>query len=845
MKENKKRKYNRKQDRKKITIIHVIIAVVALLECFALMSFTTYSWIESSSSLIIMNGPKSTATTTSSSEIVNMDIVKQRQYRANLTEDTVADADLNLFYSKVAFFNLAKASSNNGMDFYFPKDNAANTGKSLNSFRSGDTTDFNTGYLYFDFDIYNNLRKYDYFFNNTDIFSAVNTDDSKDENGNNYFDTDDLAAIRKAMRISIQQNAEAPLVFAETADGYKPANSTNSVTSSNYIPKTITAYTTQSQGGGNQKIFTSTVTSNGNTKVSIRIWFECRDTGFMSRSNDWSDAKKRALTGVQLGINLNLVNSANTFSDLLFDDYTFSTYQYNLGGHVSDDYYTSEDYDDYRMFFVYTSQQNGVQYRKMQRVDDNTNPNATRWTTVSDAGISETDMENLKGNTTSYNYSQAYFAFGSFPDSASTPTSTLLKWKLTSAPSAANGNYLYNALSTVKFSSANNYTPECLGGWYDSLMSGIPSGSAPITLVKFKDMATGYTNSVYNSGSNFKYITASATASSTIHDVIYLNTQNSYANTNAQASVTSSLFYDSSEQIYKGYIPTLWLADSANYNLYFRYCPSGYYNSPSLTWESTVASAQGVDYIYTALGYSDAKLITTATATNEFTGQGTWLPVSNTPVSFSTELIDSSTSSGQRYKVFANVGGNDRSYLQYPMIPDSSHTVFSAYVPTIDTPIQADINFTRYSDYSSTTPDAYWYGDVRCSDTYYPVTVNSVSNDTVNDSVRYERGYWNVSVLIDGTWEHLIYDTITNSTISPGDPDPVSATGTLQYSTDGTNYYNLNVAPYVLDNYRWYVPGTTNGSSRSTIWYKWVPYSGTEFIYEHRLSDGIYCIITE
>lgn len=847
MKKSQK-KYSRKQARQKITFVHVIIAVVALLESLALMTFTTYSWIESSSSLIIMNGPKSTATTTSSSEIVNMDIVSQRQYRANLTESTVADADLNLFYNKVAFFDLAKASSPNGKDFFFPKDNGTNSMSGLsNSFRAGDTTDYNIGYLYIDFDIYNNLRKYDYFFSNTDIFSASNTENSQDSNGNDYFDTDDLAAIRKAMRISVQQNADTPVVFAETNTGYKPAVSTTGIRATDYTPNTIAYCATTSAGGSNHKIFTSTVTSTGNTKVSIRIWFECRDAGFLTRSANWSTEKMRALSGVQLGVNLNLVNSANSFSDLIFDDYTFSTNEYNLGGHISDDYYTSQDYADYRMFFVYTSQQNGVQYRKMQRVDDYTTTDATRWTTVSDAGVSETDMENLKGSTASYNYTKAYFAFGNFPDSASAPVSTLYKWKLNSAPSALNGNYLYDALSAVKCSSSG--TPECFGGWYDYLMNdgthSVPSGSSPITLIKFKDLATGYTNNGYNAGDNFRYITASATANSATHDVVYVNVQSSFANTNAQASVTSSLFYDSTEQVYKGYVPYLWIYDSSNYNMYFRYCPSGYYASPSLTWESTAASHQSGDYIYTALGYSDAKLATAASAANTYTGQGTWLPVSDTPVHFSTELIDSYTSSGQRYKVCANVGGNNYSYLQYAMIPDASHTVFSAYVPTIDSPIKADLNFTRYDDYTSTTPDAYWYGDIRCSDTYYPVTINNTEVSNVNTNSRYERGYWNVSVLVDGTWEHLIYDTITNATTSPGDPDPVVATGTLQYSTNGEDYYNLNTSPFVLDNNRWFVPGTDNGSSRTIVYYKWTPYPGTEFIYEHFLADGIYYVVTE
>ena len=140
MKQNDKRqkftaRAARERAHRMLSLSHILIAVVALLECCVLLTFTTYSWIESSSSLIIMNGPKSTATTTT--DIVNMDIVGQRKYRTVLTSGEATDADLNEFYSKVSYFNLAKASSPDGKTFYFPKENTANSGKSLNSFRAG------------------------------------------------------------------------------------------------------------------------------------------------------------------------------------------------------------------------------------------------------------------------------------------------------------------------------------------------------------------------------------------------------------------------------------------------------------------------------------------------------------------------------------------------------------------------------------------------------------------------------------------------------------------------------------------------------------------------------------
>ena len=45
-------------DRSKRTKLYVLIAAVAIIECLILISFTTFSWIESASSLVIETGKK-------------------------------------------------------------------------------------------------------------------------------------------------------------------------------------------------------------------------------------------------------------------------------------------------------------------------------------------------------------------------------------------------------------------------------------------------------------------------------------------------------------------------------------------------------------------------------------------------------------------------------------------------------------------------------------------------------------------------------------------------------------------------------------------------------------------
>ena len=52
-KTSNKRKKRMRTSRRMLTTANILIAVVAVIECILLVSFATYSWIESTSSLII------------------------------------------------------------------------------------------------------------------------------------------------------------------------------------------------------------------------------------------------------------------------------------------------------------------------------------------------------------------------------------------------------------------------------------------------------------------------------------------------------------------------------------------------------------------------------------------------------------------------------------------------------------------------------------------------------------------------------------------------------------------------------------------------------------------------
>ena len=228
-----------------------------------------------------------------------------------------------------------------------------------------------------------------------------------------------------------------------------------------------------------------------------------------------------------------------------------------------------------------------------------------------------------------------------------------------------------------------------------------------------------------------------------------------------------------------------------------------------------------------------------------FAGVGTWGEIEK--INFSTELIDTDHIADYRY--FVGITGYSSSNFSstmnyYPMTPDATNMIFSAYVPKdIGKSDAGAINFIRYNTYraanhTTASINARWFGNRRneCS-TFYPISINT---STTTD---YTRGYWNLSVLVDGSYENLIYATVVTDNATSG--------GTLQYSTDGSTWSSA----VMIDRYRWAAPADGN-QTISTIYWKWTPYqagsytktvngSTTVFNYTHTLSDALYKVITE
>lgn len=873
MNKNRKRNSKKNADRRSLPSVHILIAAIAIIECLILLSFTTYSWIESNSSLVIMNGPQ---TTVEDAPIVNIDIADTLNYEINL-DNGISNADLNTFYRFTENFRYGKTSSADGKTFYFPKRN--NTFTTANAYRKGDTTDYNTSYTYFDFYIKNTVGNRDFFFSDK-------TDDEKNiftlEDTENYFDgktytsggqtKNKLDAIKSAMRLSITTEADNQV----TTKIYSPNGSTyyaqNGLNDDNNNKVQITTEKIEDYGieanrnlGANdkKKLFTSTKSTTKRMKVSVRIWFEIMDpdfqqafdvlnmADFMAVSDEaqtGEDAsvaalreKKKdfnAIAGVAVNVNLTFANSANNLVPFYFDDYTFDTATANAGNNIT---LANANNDNYKVWFHVWHPEGGssgtgdyVDY-PMERDTSVTSSEYTRWEA---SDVPQTVTDHLQSGITTAHLNGSYFTYGT---SANDNTKV---WNLYEQPGSSS-EFVYKAYSRTAVDGSTTY--------------GVGAWDAQMTLVRFNDLATRVVTSGYNNEfSNFQHMNAVANTGATSgKNYVFVNNTdagNSYADNfaTAVARKTAAMYYDTTEKVFMSYVPSTWLAN--NGSLYFNFSLNGQFNQnqTNVRYFARNATAHEGAYQYTALGVHDNYDYSLATGNGAYTqGVGTWNDVEK--ISFSTELIDAYHKSAYRY--FVSIGGSygrmEDTTISYPMVPDAANMVFSAYVPAGIGSSTDDLSFCRHNGVNTTlamttytNPNVSWSPTARGSSaTYYPV----------NESTANSIGYWNLSVLVDGTYENLIYDTLT-------DADHLGTananTGVLEYSTNnGTTWTTLKDQSDTDDNridaYRWYVPC----SPGTVVQYRWTPYYGadqifnshddTAFYFTHDTANGMYCVVTE
>lgn len=510
-------------------ITHILISIVALIECLVLLSFTTYSWIESSSSLIISTGKGGVEG--------SMAVAKNLFYQVHVSSDAAGNVqlvaqegnraadDTDGYFRTVRHYSYAKTSSNNGKDFFFKKsDGTAN-------YRLGDTADYNTTYTYLDFEVRNTTgTEKEFCFAGPEIFTY--------DGDANYKD-----AILNAMRISFQKNSGTPKIVSLTGTGYNPVNSTDgSVTSSAITPDTVESHVYDKDSPTQNPLFTSD--PNGaeecTDKISIRIWFEEKDAHYSDLSQNEKDAFDRAMFNAKIGLNFSLISDNIDYGVLYFDDYAFSSRTDAAGSFV-----TREE-SSYKMYLHVVHSEQGAANYVMSRTANSDN-DADRWVvSVPIPYVVDDGTNHYLTSTSSTQWSEAYFYYGT-----SDPSTALYKWNFSDLADhleietvSVGGNDVvqikektsyFRNLGVVRSSAQQAQDNGPIEGFlqYDRNNTNADKNADPMQLVYLRDRATALTGQPYNASDtannvlNYQYITNSATGTYDITKTITTETPGS------------------------------------------------------------------------------------------------------------------------------------------------------------------------------------------------------------------------------------------------------------------------------------------------------------------------------
>ena len=981
---NKNKKYVSSRVRRERTararaLTHLLIIFVALIECLVLVTFTTYSWIESSSSLIISTGKNGGRGV----KELSLAVPQNLNYQVLLSADAagnvaLTDNEYNTtlndggFYRSVRYFSYARTTSADGKTFFFKKPNNA-------GWLAGDTANYNTSYTYVDFELKNTTKEYKgfYFDPNVKIFEFKGEDATLSNNKKAS------EIIQNAMRLSIQQGVEStdnPVIYSlngktanAIATGGTPQQTTSRNITEGYTEEGVTHSYKYTGETTDAPIFESEPNGAAEKidKISVRIWFEMTDADYAALSvADKATVDALLAKPESLQINIAFINDNVDYDQLYFDDFAFSSLAAAAGKFVTDE---TAGYGMY--LHVWNQKKNGYINYPMSRSVNNDNP-ALRWMcSVPIPYVVEERNDNdvvVKQYLTANNtyFQNACFYYGNettqiykwkFPSTLSIQKVNN-KWQFTdscasyrnlgvvrsennqsypiegfiqrsddssgamqlvnmhdnttaltsngyNAANASQLNELFiinsvknstvsgSASSSFDYTQVENYESiYCFDIPKDSYVlfyngvsyndgqtegspdfriedgkcytTGTESGSHYYELVEYDTNVelpklndpTGMNVRVYFyktvSNSNWSTVVAhpwsgvaggdySEKSGTLLEDAsdtniiseetlrfsnVYLNVKNG-SSYESDAKKTVSMYYDSRNTNFKAYVPVLWM--TGGFDIHFNQL-EGYYsvNSDKVRWSTGPALLSDT---YTCFGYTDASTL----ASNTLAGVGTWGETRE--IRFSTELINTSINSANRYKLDFGSGA-------YPMVPDDDlNLTFKGYIPKT-----ATFSFKRYQAYSGTNANATWTPHETLGDkelTYYPVVANGTGSGT--------EGWFHVAVLVDATFNNLIYDTVIDATNAV---DGAS----LSYSYDGEEYTVLasksgstitDQSPYRIDKRRWVVPMMSGNTIYGTVYFKWVPYPtdsdsdgvpDTQFIYQRDVSDSAkYVIVTE
>ena len=801
--------------RRKGFALRVVLAVVALLEVILMVGFASYSWIESISSLVIRGD--------------NMIVEGNRAYQFEV-KSAGAAVDLHRFFYDVDRFLFARATSPDGKMMYFPT-------TSDSSFRPGDTTDYNINYYCIDTEVFNSTgSKKNYFLKDyaegEKLFTVTGLDTAYDIGDGSTVDLNTVA--ENALRLSIENHtSESVLVFSDA--GHRslnvPTAANPAVTTASLSSSTTTPYEYDpdyDEETNRTKTDICAVPANSALKLTFRIWFEFKDyaagdTSITTLTSSMTDEQKKAFfaefADAKVTVDFMFKNTDSDTVSFYFDDYSAATFASVEASATTDGNLAYQDSGAYLMYFAYYNTSvdpNAWVYKKM--VPTTYDSEHILWRTASDDllpvdTINKKERENLENDSAAWGAS--YFFYGTVTGEVGSETPTVIrKWTLDSAPvatAAQDGAYSYIAYGYTGNNTSGYDDTQCFGKWRGSGEANNP------TLITFDDKLCDNTAYDYNIGAYAPIGT----------NEMFLSTATSMGSSNAKNTVR--MRYDSASGLFKGYLP---LSETdAGDPIVFYYAPNGYGSSYTLKFDAT-AGRTATQHDYTAYDYDSTGALSSLSSG---TGYGTWGDVQL--ITFSTELIDHVNDPDYRYKITYSYT-HSSSVVSHAanMAGAADNLSMYAYIP-------ADVTTVGFKRYDEDVLEATWADSTIGTDkVFYPIEITTATGESN------PRGWWNITVLVDGTRDGLISAIMAEVKVPAA---------TLEYSYDGTTYYNM----VKIDDYRWCVPNLD--TTQASVHYKFTAYTSGDkateeaettlghsdavftFYHEFSTSSGIYYYITE
>lgn len=794
------RKSNRRSARLSQTKLNMFLSIVAVIGCVMLVTFTTFSWIETTSSLIISSGEDGDET---------MDVGKNLNYQVELAADSVVSADMQDYFHKVKYFRFAKSSSSNGVQMFFPRTNATNTANAGNGYtavtgyRLGDTADYNISYVYFDYKLKNSSGKEkDFYFKSgssdnlfkvTGSTSAINT------------------AVAKAMRISFVEGNASAKVYSIGNGSSEEGTSVNVSAVNNRSGSTATQTSVfvkkaeydpeAEEQDSDYRVIQSL--PNTEVEISVRIWLEEKA---LTDAVTPDELKK-----VAVSIDLALVSDNISYSQLFFDDYSYSDSPY-YKRHTTDN-------TGYQMYlYAYNSSINGGSYvaYPMTRVANTDDSSIPRWSTSAPV---DAVLSNLT-DTSSPFYQNAFFGYGMIPESKQKNGSNgydgnlsnqpLYMWKLPGAirlvadpednsRQVIDGETQYIQALGIARDKATYGTHESVVGYCEYR----DADHAP-ELVRFHDYATGLTDVGYNQNGpnqqNFHYITASnrsttydpsdAEVAGTNYDLYYYE---------LPANTAYVVFNNNGQN--QNQTVDVSMAEFVAGNCY--HCST--YNSNSkqsveaYSYSGTLPSSNDRIYFYNDIGWTNVHIYafdsSNTPLTSNWPGDDMILYVPETGGSGSTVTY-------MNYNMYVTGSSEDPSTAAINMMYDASGSYYKAYVPYSWLDENGSLYFKYYKDgyykqtiAGSTVTDyaSIVWNAARSGSSSHDYKALGYDND--NDVYVNQIGVSGYEGLTGaGTWNAVREISFSTELIE----DTIASANRYRVSTDNTNFYPMYPSPDLL-----------------------------------------------